>query len=176
MAKPFDSNVVAAAFDQVYQFNDMAGQFDTNPIDGVNLQLDLIFEEFCDETIKAFERGCNAIAYYKDKQEASKQAVNLLDGACDTFVVVAGLMQKLQNAGFDVEQALLRVTDNNLSKFTTKADYNWASQQGYEVNYDETYHRFSYRDSNGKLRKSFDYKSVDISDLSNPDFFNEVKQ
>lgn len=176
MAKPFDSNVVAAAFDQVYQFNDMAGQFDTNPIDGVNLQLDLIFEEFCDETIKAFERGCNAIAYYKDKQEASKQAVNLLDGVCDTFVVVAGLMQKLQNAGFDVEQALLRVTDNNLSKFTTKADYNWASQQGYEVNYDETYHRFSYRDSNGKLRKSFDYKSVDISDLSNPDFFNEVKQ
>lgn len=175
MAKPFDSNVVAAAFDQVYQFNDMAGQFDTNPIDGVNLQLDLIFEEFCDETIKAFERGCNAIAYYKDKQEASKQAVNLLDGVCDTFVVVAGLMQKLQNAGFDVEQALLRVTDNNLSKFTTKADYNWASQQGYEVNYDETYHRFSYRDSNGKLRKPFDYKSVDISDLSNPDFFNEVK-
>lgn len=176
MAKPFDSNVVAAAFDQVYQFNDMAGQFDTNPIDGVNLQLDLIFEEFCDETIKAFERGCNAIAYYKDKQEASKQAVNLLDGVCDTFVVVAGLMQKLQNAGFDVEQALLRVTDNNLSKFTTKADYNWASQQGYEVNYDETYHRFSYRDSNGKMRKPFDYKSVDISDLSNPDFFNEVKQ
>lgn len=175
MAKPFDSNVVAAAFDQVYQFNDMAGQFDTNPIDGVNLQLDLIFEEFCDETIKAFERGCNAIAYYKDKQEASKQAVNLLDGVCDTFVVVAGLMQKLQNAGFDVEQALLRVTDNNLSKFTTKADYNWASQQGYEVNYDETYHRFSYRDSNGKLRKPFDYKSVDICDLSNPDFFNEVK-
>ena len=175
MAKPFDSNVVAAAFDQVYQFNDMAGQFDTNPIDGVNLQLDLIFEEFCDETIKAFERGCNAIAYYKDKQEASKQAVNLLDGVCDTFVVVAGLMQKLQNAGFDVEQALLRVTDNNLSKFTTKADYNWASQQGYEVNYDETYHRFSYRDSNGKLRKSFDYKSVDIGDLSNPDFFNEAK-
>ena len=174
MAKPFDSNVVAAAFDQVYQFNDMAGQFDTNPIDGVNLQLDLIFEEFCDETIKAFERGCNAIAYYKDKQEASKQAVNLLDGVCDTFVVVAGLMQKLQNAGFDVEQALLRVTDNNLSKFTTKADYNWASQQGYEVNYDETYHRFSYRDSNGKLRKSFDYKSVDIGDLSNPDFFNEA--
>lgn len=175
MAKPFDSNVVAAAFDQVYQFNDMAGQFDTNPIDGVNLQLDLIFEEFCDETIKAFERGCNAIAYYKDKQEASKQAVNLLDGVCDTFVVVAGLMQKLQNAGFNVEQALLRVTDNNLSKFTTKADYNWASQQGYEVNYDETYHRFSYRDSNGKLRKPFDYKSVDIGDLSNPDFFNEAK-
>lgn len=175
MAKPFDSNVVAAAFDQVYQFNDMAGQFDTNPIDGVNLQLDLIFEEFCDETIKAFERGCNAIAYYKDKQEASKQAVNLLDGVCDTFVVVAGLMQKLQNAGFDVEQALLRVTDNNLSKFTTKVDYNWASQQGYEVTYNETYHRFSYRDSNGKLRKSFDYKSVDIGDLSNPDFFNEAK-
>ena len=172
MAKPFDSNVVAAAFDQVYQFNDMAGQFDTNPIDGVNLQLDLIFEEFCDETIKAFERGCNAIACYKDKQEASKQAVNLLDGVCDTFVVVAGLMQKLQNAGFDVEQALLRVTDNNLSKFSTKADYNWASQQGYEVTYNETYHRFSYRDSNGKLRKSFDYKSVDIGDLANKDFFN----
>ena len=175
MAKPFDSNVVAAAFDQVYQFNDMAGQFDTDPIDGVNLQLDLIFEEFCDETIKAFERGCNAIACYKDKQEASKQAVNLLDGVCDTFVVVAGLMQKLQNAGFDVEQALLRVTDNNLSKFTTKADYNWASQQGYEVNYDETYYRFSYRNASGKLVKPFDYKSVYLEDLSNPDFFNEAK-
>ena len=170
--KQIDSNVVAAAFDQVYQFNDMAGQFDTNPIDGVNLQLDLIFEEFCDETIKAFERGCNAIAYYKDKQEASKQAVNLLDGVCDTFVVVAGLMQKLQNAGFDVEQALLRVTENNLSKFTTKANYNWASNQGYEVVFDEKYHRFSYRDANGKARKPPEYVSVNIDDLANKDFFD----
>lgn len=176
MNKEINSTAVAAAFDQVFQFNDMAGQFKSEPLQSVNLQLDLIFEEFCDETIKAFERGCNAIEYDKDKQEAGKQSVALLDGVCDTFVVVAGLMQKLQNAGFDVEQALLRVTENNLSKFTTKADYNWASNQGYEVVFDEKYYRFSYRDANGKARKPPEYVSVNIDDLANKDFFNGVGQ
>lgn len=175
MKKTIDSNVVAAAFDSVFTFNDVAKQFDGNFINGVNLQLDLIFEEFCMETIPAFETGCNAIIFEKDKEKAAKEAVKLLDGAVDTFVVVAGLLQKLQVAGFDVNAALLRVTENNLTKFTKKAEYIWAEKQGYEVIWNEQHGVFSYRDANGKLRKSPEYQGVNIDDLTNPDFFNEAK-
>jgi hypothetical protein len=173
--KQIDSNVIATAFDNVFTFNDVAKQFDGNFIDGVNLQLDLIFEEFCMETIPAFEIGCNAIIFEKDKEKAVKEAVKLLDGAVDTFVVVSGLLQKLQAAGFDVNEALLRVTENNLTKFTKKAEYIWAEKQGYEVVWNDLHSVFSYRDSNGKLRKSPEYKSVDIDDLANPFFFDGAK-
>lgn len=170
--KQIDSNIIATAFDNVFTFNDVAKQFDSDLLQGVNLQLDLIFEEFCDETVKAYEEGCNAIAYSKDKEKAAKEAVKLLDGAVDTFVVVAGLLQKLQAAGFDVNEALLRVTENNLTKFTKKAEYLWAEKQGYEVVWNEQHSVFSYRDAAGKLRKSPEYQSVDIDSLANPDFFN----
>ena len=50
----------------------------------------------------------------KDLKECE---VELLDGAVDVFVVVSGLLQKLQHFGFDVEKALLRVPENNMSKF-----------------------------------------------------------
>jgi len=173
--KQIDSNIIATAFDNVFTFNDVAKQFDGNFIDGVNLQLDLIFEEFCTETLPAFEDGCNAIVYDKDKEKAAKEAVKLLDGAVDTFVVVAGLLQKLQAAGFDVNEALLRVTENNLTKFTKKAEYLWAEKQGYEVVWNDLHSVFSYRDANGKLRKSPEYKSVDIDELANPFFFDEAK-
>lgn len=170
--KQVDSNIIATAFDNVFKFNDVAKQFEGSILQGVNLQHDLIFEEFCDETITAFESGCNAIIYSKDKEKAAKEAVKLLDGAVDTFVVVSGLLQKLQAAGFDVNEALLRVTENNLTKFTKKAEYIWAEKQGYEVVWNEQHGVFSYRDANGKLRKSPEYQSVDIDALANPDFFN----
>ena len=173
--RQIDSNIIATAFDNVFTFNDVAKQFDGNFINGVNLQLDLIFEEFCMETIPAFETGCNAIVFEKDKEKAAKEAVKLLDGAVDTFVVVAGLLQKLQAAGFDVNEALLRVTENNLTKFTKKAEYIWAEKQGYEVVWNEQHGVFSYRDANGKLRKSPEYQSVDIDALANPFFFDEAK-
>lgn len=171
--KQIDSNIIATAFDNVFTFNDVAKQFDGNFIDGVNLQLDLIFEEFCTETIPAFEDGCNAIVYDKDKEKAAKEAIKLLDGAVDTFVVVAGLLQKLQAAGFDVNEALLRVTENNLTKFTKKAEYIWAEKQGYEVVYDEQYNLFSYKNSSGKLMKPCSYIPVDLKDLSSKEFFND---
>ncbi len=173
--KQIDSNVIATAFDNVFTFNDVAKQFDGNFIDGVNLQLDLIFEEFCMETIPAFEIGCNAIIFEKDKEKAVKEAVKLLDGAVDTFVVVSGLLQKLQAAGFDVNEALLRVTENNLTKFTKKAEYIWAEKQGYEVVYDEQYHLFSYKNSSGKLMKPDSYIPVVLEDLSNKEFFNDCR-
>ena len=95
-----------------------------------------------------------------------------MDGAVDTFVVVSGLLQKLHAAGFNVNEALLRVTENNLTKFTKKAEYLWAEKQGYEVVWNEQHSVFSYRDAAGKLRKSPEYQSVDIDALANPDFFN----
>jgi len=174
MTKEVDSNIVAAAFDNVFKFNNISKQFEGDVLSGINLQLDLIFEEFCTETIQAFEQGCNALDS-KDYEEANKQSEKLLDGAVDTFVVVSGLLQKLHAAGMDVDAALLRVTENNLSKFPKKVEYAWCEKQGYTPVFNEQYACFVLKDKNGKTRKPIDYKSVDLSDLVPKDFFKEAQ-
>lgn len=173
MTKQIDSNIVAAAFDNVLEFNDIAMQFDQPKLASIDLQLNLIWEEFAMETLPAFEEGCNAVEYRLGMAEENKYATELLDGAVDTFVVVAGLLQKLQHHGMDVNAALLRVTENNLKKFTKKAEHVWADKNGYEVVWNEKYGCFSYRDDNGKLRKSPEYKSVELTDLIPNSFFKE---
>lgn len=172
--KQIDSNIIAEAFDNVFKFNDVAMQFDQPKLSGINLQLDLIWEEFAMETLPAFEKGCNAVEDRLGSVEENRYAKELLDGAVDTFVVVAGLLQKLQHHGMDVNRALLRVTENNLEKFTKKAEYIWAEKQGYEVVWNEQHSVFSYRDANGKLRKSPEYKSVELTDLIPSSFFKEA--
>lgn len=174
MTKQINSDIIAAAFDAVFEFNDISKQFEGNPLESINLSLDLIWEEFATETIPAFEEGCNAIEVGNTKV-ATTQAEKLLDGAVDTFVVVSGLLQKLQAAGMDVEQALLRIPANNLSKFPKKIDYNWCKQQGYDPVFNDKYSCFVLKDENGKTRKPFDYTSVDLSDLVPEDFFKATK-
>lgn len=176
MTKEVDSNIVAAAFDNVFKFNDISKQFEGDVLAGINLQLDLIFEEFCTETIPAFEEGCNAVdSHFIDLDEANKQAEKLLDGAVDTFVVVSGLLQKLHAAGMDINAALLRVTENNLSKFPKKVEYNWCEKQGYTPVFNDKHACFVLKDANGKTRKNHDYKSVDLGDLVPTNFFKEAQ-
>ena len=174
MTKQVNSDIIAAAFDAVFEFNDISKQFDGNPLESISLSLDLIWEEFATETIPAFEEGCNAIEVGNTKV-ATIQAEKLLDGAVDTFVVVSGLLQKLHAAGMDVDAALLRVTENNLSKFPKKVEYAWCEKQGYTPVFNDKYSCFVLKDDNGKTRKPFDYKSVDLSDLVPEDFFKATK-
>ena len=139
MTKEVDSNIVAAAFDNVFKFNNISKQFEGDVLSGINLQLDLIFEEFCTETIQAFEQGCHALDSKDYEESQQTKPEKLLDGAVDTFVVVSGLLQKLHAAGMDVDAALLRVTENNLSKFPKKVEYAWCEKQGYTPVFNEQY-------------------------------------
>lgn len=172
MNKTIDSNVIAATFDSVFEFNDISKQFDKDPVPAVDLQIDLIFEELT-ETISAMDAGLSELRN-KDLKECE---VELLDGAVDVFVVVSGLLQKLQYFGFDVETALSRVADNNLSKFPvgiSPQDTNWYASQGWETEYNHKYDRFVIRDGNGKTRKSVDFVPVVLDDLVPGNFFNGV--
>ena len=169
MNKQINSDVIAAAFDSVFEFNDISKQFDKEKVTGVDLQLDLIWEEF-QETLTAMDEGLSE-SRNKDLKECE---IELLDGAVDVFVVVSGLLQKLQNAGFDVETALLRVTENNMSKFPTKIsvqDPNWYESQGWQTEWNEQYGRFVIRDGNGKTRKPVDFIPVVLSDITPGNFF-----
>lgn len=89
------------AYESVRKFNLIAGNMEGVDTKSVASQIDFIKEEL-EETYSANFLGIDA--------------VELLDGACDLFVTVSGLMQKLEAAGFNVEEALARVCENNLSK------------------------------------------------------------
>jgi hypothetical protein len=95
------TETIQEAYKNVELFNKIASNLDNVTPESIDNQLSFIYEELC-ETIDAVEYGNDLEA---------------LDGCCDLFVTVAGLMQKLEAAGFDVSEALKKVNENNLSKF-----------------------------------------------------------
>jgi len=112
------TETIQEAYKNVELFNSIAGNLDNVTPDSVNNQLSFIFEELS-ETIEAVERGIYPEGRYDDDNEDPdyNPEVEVIDGVCDLFVTVAGLMQKLEAAGFDVSGALKKVNENNLSKF-----------------------------------------------------------
>lgn len=169
MNKQINSDIIAAAFDSVYKFNDISKQFEGDKRDGVDLSIDLVFEEIV-ETIHAMDDGMSDYPN-SDKIDAE---IELLDGAADVFVVLMGLLQKLQNAGFDIEKALIRVCENNLSKFPKSippTEFNWYEQQKWTPVYNDRYGCFVLKDENGKSRKPIDFVPVTLADLVPKDFF-----
>jgi hypothetical protein len=111
-------DTIREAYKNVKLFNQIASNLDNVTPDSINCQLSFIFEELS-ETIEAVERGIYPEGRYDDdnKDPNYNPEVELTDGVCDLFVTVAGLMQKLECAGFDVSGALKKVNENNLSKF-----------------------------------------------------------
>lgn len=148
---------IAAAYESTRIFNSVACNLKSVDEYSVDNQLSYIFEEL-QESITAFEQ---------------KNAIETLDGACDLFVTVAGFMQKLEAAGFDVEKALQLVCENNLSKYIA---------YGKPLYYDKSltatlnteHNLWVLRDSNQKIRKPVNFKSVDLSNLVPKEFFKEV--
>jgi len=97
--------------------------------------------------------------------------VELVDGVIDALVVISGFVQKLENQGINMSKAMELIAENNLSKYTMNAyvadmsvaDY---KSKGIEVvsEFNKEYCVYVLRDTNGKIRKPINFKSVDISD------------
>lgn len=149
------AKVIKVAYNEVAEFNDIAGNLTNVTLESVDAQLGFIFEELT-ETIDGLESG---------------NMVELLDGACDLFVTVGGLLQKLEAMGFNVAHGLGRVNANNLSKFP-KLGAAYRNPEGFTATLNEKYQRIVLKDGNGKVRKPGDFVPVDLSDLVPVDYSN----
>lgn len=148
------AKVIKVAYNEVGEFNDIAGNLTNVSLESIDAQLSFIFEELT-ETIDGLEQG---------------NMVELLDGACDLFVTVGGLMQKLEAMGFNVAHALGRVNANNLSKFPKVGEL-YRKPEGTVATLNEKYGRVVLKNSVGKVCKPAAFTSVDLSDLV-PDYSN----
>ena len=142
------TKVIRKAYDQVREFNDIAGNLTNVTDDSVDNQIGFIFEELS-ETITGFEEG---------------NRVEVLDGACDLFVTVAGLLQKLEAQGYNVAEALTRVNENNLSKFPAVGEL-FGQPIGCTATLNEKYNRMVIKDGVGKVRKPSTYSGPYLTDL-----------
>ncbi len=140
-------NVIEKAYDSTYHFNNIAGNMKDVDDFSIAAQLNFIAEEL-EETQDA---------YGEDNR------VELLDGTCDLFVTVAGLMQKLSAQGYDVAEALTRVCANNMDKFPTVVKQD-DLQKGWDVVYNAEYNVCILKDENGKIRKPKNFVSVYLAD------------
>jgi NTP pyrophosphatase (non-canonical NTP hydrolase) len=152
------NKAIGKAFEAVYQFNEIAGVFQSDSKEAIDLYLSLTFEELS-ESITAFENS--------DPKE-------LLDGAADVFVTVAGLLQVMQKAGFNVQEALKRVTDNNLQKFPKTIPLGMQRPAGWVISWNNQYGVHVIKDEKGKVRKPVPFYPVDLSGLYPVDFFKEA--
>lgn len=153
------AKAIGAAYESIRKFNEIASNLDDN-VDKVSLalQLDLIQEEYI-ETVDDFD---------------ANDPVGVLDGSIDMFVTVCGFMQKLESLGYDVEEALKRVTENNLSKYVHNNEANLKNypEKTHEIEVNKKYNLIVYKNENLKVIKPIGFKSVEIDDLV-PDY-NEV--
>jgi NTP pyrophosphatase (non-canonical NTP hydrolase) len=121
----------------------------------VDLQLSLLFEELT-EAINGLE---------------SRNATELLDGAVDCYVVVVGLLEKLQQMGFKVEQAIERIGENNMSKFPKVKPGNVPT--GHSVVFVPGHDVYVIRNSAGKIMKPEGFVPVSLDDLVPDNVFGE---
>lgn len=145
-------------YNEVKRFNEIGGNLHDVTLEKLEAQMKVFIEE-SKETADAF---------------TNKDSVELLDGICDSFVTLAGLMQMAERMGFEVNEALQRVNQNNLSKFPhgviDENDYAVYQRQGWEVDYHTGYNCCVIKDANLKIRKPLGFKSVQINDLA-PNIF-----
>lgn len=149
-------------YEEVKIFNKIAGNLDNVTVDSLEAQMKVVVEEV------------------KELQDAfdSQNATELLDGACDAFVTLSGLMQKMEIAGFKVDKALQRVNENNMEKYPTEMPCAHASayiEKGWTITYNNEFDCYVLKDQNGKIRKPIGFQSVDIMDFLPEDFFGIMK-
>lgn len=142
------SKSIATAYQQVKKFNEIAGTLDNPTLETVDLYNSLGFEELS-ESIAALEEN---------------NPIEILDGALDEFYIICGKLQILEKLGYDVEEGLKRVCDNNLTKFppVEKADSIWPEE--YKKFYNDKHNVIVLKNQAGKIMKPPGFKSVDISD------------
>ena len=108
---------------------------------------------------------------------ANKDVEEILDGVVDTLYVAIGMLHKLKEMGINVEEAMKRIGENNLSKYPEYSDYVIDStialydKKGVKINYSVTQSPLDdfkvvvFKDENGKIRKPFGFESVTLKDL-----------
>lgn len=154
------SKSIASAYQSVKKFHEIAGVLDNPTYDTVDLYNSLAFEELS-ESITALEEN---------------NPVEILDGAIDEFYIVCGKLAILDKMGYNVEEGIRRVCENNLSKFPQQSESGseavFALDNRYTIEgrgiFNKTLKAFQvftvYRDANGKIRKPEGFVPVDLSD------------
>lgn len=143
---------------ECYTFNTIAGKDKDMTLNDLTQQFKLIQEEV--------EEIGEGLVY--------NNPVEVLDGVIDTLVVTLGMLQKLENLGFDVKKAMKDTAENNLSKFI-KGDSGGSTvddilkvfnSQGIAVKaeYNIDFDVWSFKDKNNKVRKPFTFKPNDLTD------------
>lgn len=150
---------VSKAYKSVHQLNTAFGRFKIKPTQAQRVrQLELIQEELS-EGIEAAKR---------------EDLVEEIDAACDLFVTVAGYMQQLDRMGCNIQEALKRVCENNMSKLLEvndaariEATIQLYKGEGIDITLeDSALNGFvvAKHPETGKALKPAGYVSVDISD------------
>lgn len=135
-------------YQEVLIFNTLAGNLDNVDKNSIALQLDLQQEEYI-ETVDAFD---------------NKDAIELVDGAIDQIVVGLGLLQKLEAAGVNVEDAFTRINQNNLSKFS---DSILSQPPNTTAEFNKRWEKWVFKDKNtGKVKKPLDFSPVELSSVN----------
>ena len=108
---------------------------------------------------------------------ANKNLEEVLDGVVDTMYVAIGMLHKLKEMGIDVEEAMRRIGENNLSKYPEVSDHvidstvDLYDKKGVKISYSfarspmDDYKVVVFKDENGKIRKSYGFESVTLKDL-----------
>lgn len=143
------SKSIATAYQQVKKFNEIASVLDNPTIETVDLYNSLGFEELS-ESIAALEEN---------------NPIEILDGALDEFYIICGKLQILERLGYNVEEGLKRVCDNNLTKFpTTENNTTNTWNSDWTATNNKKYKVMVFKNQAGKIMKPHGFKSVDISD------------
>ena len=143
------SKSISTAYQSVKKFSEIAGVLDNPTYETVDLYNSLAFEELS-ESITALEENNH---------------VEILDGAIDEFYVVCGKLAILDKMGYNVEEGIKRVCENNLSKFKEEIDLNFVWGQEFKAEFNNKYKVWVVRDGNDKIRKPAEFMPVDLSDL-----------
>ena len=148
---------MGTAYTETKKFNEIGCSLDIITKDSLALQLDLIQEEYL-EAVEAFD--------YENTEE-------IADAAADLLVVVFGLVQKLEVAGYNMEAVIDAVCENNLSKYipiNTVVHYD----PEFTKTLNEKHQVFVLRDKNGKIRKPSNFTPVNLYGLVPKTFFEET--
>jgi Phosphoribosyl-ATP pyrophosphohydrolase len=101
---------------------------------------------------------------------ATSDLVEQLDACCDLMVCTMGFMQKLRQQGANLDLAMTKTADNNLSKFPTERKVAEESVEFYRskgkectISFNPVYQRYVIRNSNGKYMKPKGFVENDLS-------------
>ena len=145
------------AIDLIEDFNEIGGNFKDITEDSFISQVLVNKEE-------AFELW-NAIYMKEGEAQILKEAI-------DNFVTIVGFLKILEKKGYDVENALIHVGENNLDKFISFDDpclvqetIDFYKEQGINVTAENNteYELTVIKDENGKIRKPVGYVKADVS-------------